>query len=255
MAGRFQGKVALVTGAGNGIGAGTAEAFAREGAKVVCSNRTMESVTAVVAGIVAAGGDAAAVQCNVAKAPEVEAAVDFTEKRYGRLDILVNNAGIGSMGKRLIDTSEKDFDRIFAVNARGAWLGMKYGIPAIIRAGGGCVVNVASKDGLAGLALNGAYGGSKHAAVGLTKVASLEHAKDGVRINAVCPAGVKTRMVQGMIDQYTPEEWDARLAEKYPSGRIATVEEVAETILFLCSPAAANIHGIALPIDGGFLAQ
>jgi NAD(P)-dependent dehydrogenase (short-subunit alcohol dehydrogenase family) len=185
---------------------------------------------------------------DVSRTDDVKALVHATIEKFGRLDILINNAGVSGNGKFLCDVDESEFDQILAVNARGTFLGMKYAIPEMLRGGGGCIVNVGSKGGLA-------YIGSKHAVVGMTKAAAVEYAGQGIRVNAVCPAAHDSAMVRKFASSFTPEAWDARVKAVYPVGRTGQVEDVSAMILFLCSAGALNIHGVAMPIDGGFTAQ
>jgi NAD(P)-dependent dehydrogenase (short-subunit alcohol dehydrogenase family) len=260
MSARFAGKVALVTGGGAGLGRATAEAFAREGAQVFICGRRSAPLQETAAAIAAKGGIAAWAQADVAAPGGPKAVVDATLARYGRLDILVNNAGTmgdpARFGRKLADIDEDVFDDILNVNLRAAWLCLKHAIPAMLKTGGGCIVNVGSNGSLAALPTHGAYTAAKTALIGLTRAAAVEYGLSGIRVNMVCPGGTDTEMIQGRKAQFTPEAWDARMQQAYPAtGRLGRPDEVAEPILFLCSDAASNVHGIALPIDGAFSAQ
>jgi NAD(P)-dependent dehydrogenase (short-subunit alcohol dehydrogenase family) len=258
-AARFTGKVAIVTGGGGGIGRATAEAFAREGARVLICGRRPGPLEETVQAIVSAGGTAASVAADVAAAGGAKTIVDAALAKWGRLDILINNAGTmgdpARLGRRLADIDEDVFDEIISVNLRAAWLCMKHAIPAMLKTGGGCIVNIGSNGSLAALPTHGAYTTAKTALIGLTRCAAVEYGMDGIRVNMVCPGGHDTEMIQGRKAQFTAEAWDARMRQAYPStGRLGRPEEVAEPILFLCSDGASEIHGVALPIDGGYTA-
>lgn len=254
---QFGGKVAIVTGGGSGIGRATAKAFAREGATVLVADITTEAADAVAKEIMADGGKALAVTADVGDAGSVQRMIGTATDRFGRLDILFNNAGInGFTGKFLCDVDEQVFDDVMRVNVKGVWLGLKYGIPAIIRSGGGCIVNTASTLGWIGMKYSTTYSGSKHAVIGLTKSASIEYGMRGVRINAVCPGGIETPITEAFRQTFTPEEWKKRNEASFPStGRYGKPEEIAGVVLFLCSDAASNVHGTALLADGGYVAQ
>ncbi len=256
MGGIFEGKTVVVTGGGSGIGRETALQFARCGAMVVLAGRTIARLEETVAAISAEGGEALAVEADMAKADDVERLMKTAVERFGSLHILINNAGLGTVGKPLCDVSNEEFDAVFVVNARGVFLGMKYAIPHIIEAGGGSIVNLSSKAGLRGAPNNFEYTGAKHAVIGMTKSAAIDYGRRGVRINCICPAAHESDMALAFKATFEPDAWDARMAALYPStGRMGSLAEAAAPILFLCSPAASNIHGIALPIDGGFTAQ
>ncbi|HDZ57181.1 MAG TPA: SDR family oxidoreductase [Pseudomonas xinjiangensis] len=245
----FAGKVALVTGAGAGIGQATAQAFAAQGAKVVVSDINVAAGEAVAQGIKAAGGDAVFVGCNVAVAAEVKALMEAVMSVYGRLDCAFNNAGIEIEQDKLADGDEEVFDSIMGVNVKGVWLCMKHQIPLMLAQGGGAIVNTASVAGLGGAPKMSIYSASKHAVLGLTRSAAVEYAKKGVRINAVCPAVIDTEMFRraAAID---PRKADFAAA-MHPVGRIGKAEEIAAAVLYLCSEGAAFTTGIALPVDGG----
>jgi NAD(P)-dependent dehydrogenase (short-subunit alcohol dehydrogenase family) len=251
----FEGKVAIVTGGGSGIGRAVALDFAAAGAAVVVSGRTAGTLDETIDLITRAGGKAFAVAGDVGCSEDVRKLIRATVDAHGCLDILINNAGVSGSGKLLCDVDESEFDEIFAVNARGTFLGMKYAIPEMLRGGGGCIVNVSSKEGLVGSSGKIPYIGSKHAVVGMTKAAAVEYAQQGIRVNAVCPAAHDSAMVRKFASSFTPEAWDARVKAVYPVGRTGQVEDVSAMILFLCSAGASNIHGVAMPIDGGFTAQ
>ena len=245
----FAGKVALVTGAGAGIGQATAQAFAAQGAKVVVSDINVAAGEAVAQGIKAAGGDAVFVGCNVAVAAEVKALMEAVMSVYGRLDCAFNNAGIEIEQDKLADGDEEVFDSIMGVNVKGVWLCMKHQIPLMLAQSGGAIVNTASVAGLGGAPKMSIYSASKHAVLGLTRSAAVEYAKKGVRINAVCPAVIDTEMFRraAAID---PRKADFAAA-MHPVGRIGKAEEIAAAVLYLCSEGAAFTTGIALPVDGG----
>ena len=254
---QFAGKVAIITGAGSGIGRATALAFAREGATVVVADISGEHGETTVAAIAKAGGSAAFVHTDVGDSASVANLVDTTTARFGRLDILHNNAGIsGFTGKTLADVDEEVFDDVMRVNVKGVWLGMKHAIPAMIRGGGGCIVNTASTLGWIGLKFSAIYSGSKHAVIGLTKSAAIEYGLQGIRVNAVCPGGIQTPITEAFRDTFSAEEWKKRNEASYPAtGRYGRPEEIAGVVLFLCSDAASNVHGTAILADGGYVAQ
>ena len=253
MAGLIAGKVALVTGASSGIGRATALAFAREGAKVVVADVTVEGGEETVAQVKKAGGEAIFVKTDVSKAVEVEALVAKAVATYGRLDCAHNNAGIAGNAKTIVDDTEDNWDRILAINLKGVWLCMKYEIAHMLKQGGGAIVNTASGAGLIGVRRGGAYVASKHGVVGLTKTAALEYAKAGIRVNCVCPGPIDTPMLQGIggRNQMVIE----RMVAAQPGGRLGKPAEIAEAAVWLCSDAASFITGLPMPVDGGYTAQ
>ena len=253
MAGLVAGKVALVTGASSGIGRATALAFAREGAKVVVADVTVEGGEETVAQVKKAGGEAIFVKTDVSKAVEVEALVAKAVATYGRLDCAHNNAGIAGNAKTIVDDTEDNWDRILAINLKGVWLCMKYELAHMLKQGSGAIVNTASGAGLIGVRRGGAYVASKHGVVGLTKTAALEYAKSGIRINAVCPGSILTPMQDPVINGDPAIE--AQIGARHPIGRMGTAEEVAAAIHWLCSDAASFVTGHAMVIDGGYVAQ
>ncbi len=253
MSEQFSGKVVLVTAAGSGIGRASAQAFANEGASVVVADVGIEGGEETVRFIKNAGGEATFIQADVSKAREVEALVRRAVEIYGRFDYAINNAGIEGEEAGTIDHSEEVWDRVLAINLKGVWLCMKYEIPEMLKQGGGAIVNTSSVAGLIGSAGKVAYTASKHGVVGLTKAVALEFAKQGIRVNAVCPGIVRTPMVERILATYPGVE--AYLTALEPVGRIAAPEEVAQTVVWLCSDAASFVTGVPLPVDGGWTAQ
>lgn len=248
----LQDKVALVTGGTTGIGRAAAIALARAGAKVVVSGRRASEGETTVRTIAAAGGDALFVAADVGRQDEVAALVARTVDRYGRLDIAVNNAGVEStVMAPTAGQDDDDFDRVMAINVRGVYWSMKHEIPAMLRTGGGSIVNTSSVAGLIGMPGVAPYVASKHAVLGLTKNAALEYAKQNVRVNAVAPGAVETPM----LDRFTEMVPREALMSMHPIGRIGRPEEIADAIVWLASPAAAFVTGQTLAVDGGFTAQ
>ncbi len=257
MSKQFAGKVAIVTGAGGGIGRATSLAFAREGAAVVVADIDRTNAENTVRLVEQEGGKAALSVTDVGDAAQVEAMVKTAKDKYGRLDFIFNNAGIsGFTGKPMGDMDEALFDAVVRVNIKGVWLGMKYAIPAMIETGGGCIVNTASTLGLVGQKLSGPYSGTKHAVIGMTKTAAIEYGLKNVRVNAVCPGGIETPITLNFKKSFSDEDWQKRNETSFPgTGRYGKPEEIANVVLFLCSDAASNIHGTAIPVDGGYTAQ
>lgn len=247
-------KVALITGGSSGIGRASALAFAREGAKViVAADKNVIGGEETVQMIKKAGGSAIFVQTDVSKAAEVEALIKKSVETYGRLDFAHNNAGVADPGKSTVDYTEEDWDRTINVNLKGVWLCMKYEIPQMLLQGGGAIVNTASGAGLIGSEKRPGYTASKHGVLGLTKTAALEYAKFGIRINAVCPGVIRTPMVERLIQRAPRNE--AELIAWEPIGRLGTPEEVAESVVWLCSDAASFVIGHALVVDGGIVVR
>lgn len=253
MAELTKGKVALVTGAGSGIGRAAAQIFAREGAKVAAADVNQASAEETVGLIREAGGEAFGLQADVSKAAEVEAMVAAVVETYGRLDCAFNNAGIEGALASTADYTEADWAPVIAVNLTGVWLCMKYEIPRMLETGGGAIVNTSSAAGLLGAPRMPAYVASKHGVVGLTKTAALEYAKSGVRVNAVCPGVIDTSMV-GRLKERRPRMFE-KIVRGEPIGRIGQPEEIAETAVWLCSDAASFVTGHAMSVDGGIVAQ
>ena len=253
MAELTKGKVALVTGAGSGIGRAAAQIFAREGAKVAAADVNQASAEETVGLIRAAGGEAFGLQADVSKAAEVEAMVAAVVETYGRLDCAFNNAGIEGALASTADYTEADWAPVIAVNLTGVWLCMKYEIPRMLETGGGAIVNTSSAAGLLGAPRMPAYVASKHGVVGLTKTAALEYAKSDVRVNAVCPGVIDTSMV-GRLKERRPRMFE-KIVRGEPIGRIGQPEEIAETAVWLCSDAASFVTGHAMSVDGGIVAQ
>jgi NAD(P)-dependent dehydrogenase (short-subunit alcohol dehydrogenase family) len=251
MSAMFESKVALVTGGSSGIGRTTALAFAAHGASVVVASRRAEESAETVRQIRAAGGRAIFVQTDVAQATQVEALVARTVAEYGGLDFAFNNAGIeGTPFVPVQHYSEATWDSVMDINVKGVFLSMKCELPHVL-ARKGVIVNMASVAGLKGSRIGAAYVASKHAVVGMTKAVALEVADKGVRVNAVAPAVIVTPMAERAFFQ--DETIRARTLALHPVGRLGTPEEVAQAVIWLCSPAASFTTGHTLPIDGGLL--
>ena len=251
MASEFAGKVAFITGGATGIGRATALQLAALGARVVVADFNKVAADATAADCVSAGGQALAVTVDVRNDGDLEAGVAQTVRSFGRLDIALNSAGIGGPEVRTAEYQAADWDLVIDVNLTGVWRSMRHEIPAMLATGGGVIVNVASVAGLNGFPRHPAYAASKHGVVGLTKTAALEYGRKGIRINALCPGFTLTPMVQQMLDAGLAQD---DLAQRVPLGRLGTPEEIAATVLYLCSSASAFMIGHALAIDGGIVA-
>lgn len=247
----FKNKVAIVTGGSSGIGRATALSFAKKGAKLVIADwkenqETMDLIENL-------GGEAIFVKCDVSKDSDVKALVEKTIATFGHLDFAFNNAGIEGASAPTQDCTEENWDKTIAINLKGIWLCMKYEIPEMLKKGKGIIVNCSSVAGLIGFAGLPAYVASKHGVIGLTKTAALECAKFGIRVNAVCPGVIQT----AMIDRLTGKTKEAikQFTELEPVGRFGQPEEIANAVIWLCSDEASFVTGIAMPVDGGFVAQ
>ncbi|MFH1569140.1 MAG: glucose 1-dehydrogenase [Gemmatimonadota bacterium] len=249
---RFAGKVALVTGASSGIGRAAALAFGREGARVVLASRR-EAEGRQVAGLVEeAGGQALFVATDVTRPEPVRAVVAAAVERFGRLDCAFNNAGGGVRRGTVTECTEADWDYTMDSYLKSVWLCLKYELLQMQAQGGGAIVNNSSVDGLRGFAQSASYCAAKHGVVGLTRAAGLQYARQGIRVNAVCPGWVRTPPVEGYL-QRQPGAAEQILREE-PIGRLAAPEEIAAAVLWLCSDAASFMVGCAVPVDGGYLA-
>ena len=246
----FENKVALVTGAGSGMGLATAKAFAEAGASVVLADSNEESVHAAAKDIVAVGHKALAIRCDVSDESQVAAMVVQTVSTFGRLDAAFNNAGVQSPIAETADASGEEFDRVNSINLRGVWNCMKYELLQMRKQGSGAIVNNSSIGGIIGIAGRGVYHASKHGVLGLTKSAALEYASRGIRINAICPGTINTPMVSGMLTS-EPEAMKEIMKDQ-PIGRLGRPEEIAAPVLWLCSPGASFVIGHALVVDGGY---
>ncbi|HEY4928877.1 MAG TPA: glucose 1-dehydrogenase [Acidimicrobiales bacterium] len=249
----FDGKVAIVTGAANGIGQATAAAFASRGASVLLADIDVERGEAVVTRITDDGGTASFVRADVSNAADVKAMVDAAVERYGRLDYAHNNAGIVGGGATVVDMPEETWNQGIGVMLTGVFLCLKYEIPAILEQSGGAIVNTSSGAGIIGFPTMANYVAAKHGVIGLTKTAALEYATSGIRINAVCPGTARSKMVDDWIGGDPAKE--AEVAALHPIGRIAEAEEIANAVLWLCSDAASFMIGHAMVVDGGYTIQ
>jgi NAD(P)-dependent dehydrogenase (short-subunit alcohol dehydrogenase family) len=249
MAGKLNGKVAIITGGSTGIGEATAQAFAQEGVKVVVASRRINEGEEAVYRIQEAGGEAIFVKTDVAKAADVEALVNKTVNTYGRLDYAFNNAGFGKDGL-LTDIAEEDWDQVVDVNLKGTWLCLKYEIPVMLKQGAGAIVNVASQAGVVGVPNYSSYCAAKGGVIALTRAAALEYAKSGIRINVVSPGPIETDLLASM-----PPDILSQIAASLPIGRVGKSREVGEAVVWLCSEAASFMTGHNLIIDGGYTAQ
>lgn len=247
--GLLDGKVAIVTGAGRGIGAAAARRFAEAGATVVLAARTAADIQTVANDIDRSGGKALAVATDVTDERQVEELVKQTVATFGRLDVAFNNAGAGHMPRPLADIPLEDFDQSIKVNLVGVFLAMKYEIRAMVASGSGAIVNMSSSAGLQGAPGLGDYSAAKHGVVGLTKSAALDYGRHNIRINAIAPGPIVNDQMARL-----PEEARRQIAQYVPLGRLGDPDQVALTAVWLCSEQASFIHGAVLPIDGGRLA-
>ena len=250
---RFEGKVALVTGGASGIGKAAALAFAREGARVLAADVNVEGGEETVRDIKDLGADAAFVRVDVSVDADVQEMVAEAVGRFGRLDVAVNNAGIEGALAPTAEYPEEMWDRVLAVNLTGVWRCMRREIPEMLKTGGGAIVNVASILGVVGFATAPAYTAAKHGVVGLTKVAAMEYAPQGIRINAVGPGFIETPMVMERgVEAGKHPEVQEQIAELHPIGRMGQSEEIADAILFMASDAASFVAGQTLIVDGAY---
>jgi NAD(P)-dependent dehydrogenase (short-subunit alcohol dehydrogenase family) len=247
--GNLDGKVAFVTGAASGIGRATAVAFARQGANVVVADIDQRGNQDTVRMIEALGGQAFAVKCDVTHSEDVQSALTKTVERFGRLDYAFNNAGAEQRPKPTVDITEEEWDRIITINLRSVFLCLKYEIPLMLQHGGGAIVNTSSGAGIKVFGRGAAYAAAKHGVVGLTKDAALDYAASNIRINAICPGIIDTEMMDRFTGG-TPEERDRVIAQE-PIGRMGKPDEIAGTVVWLCSDAASFVTGHAMVVDGG----
>ncbi|MEV1005416.1 glucose 1-dehydrogenase [Nonomuraea sp. NPDC050202] len=249
----FTGQIAFVTGAGSGMGLATARAFAESGAAVALTDINTEALDAAAKDLTGAGHQVLALTCDVSDEDEVAAAVDRTVETFGRLDMAFNNAGIQIPPCDAADESIEVFDRVNAINLRGVWACMKHELRHMRAQGSGAIVNCSSLGGLVGIPGRASYHATKHGVIGLTKSAALEYAPRGIRVNTVCPGTIDTPMVSDMIAKGELDRGQA-MADQ-PINRLGTADEIASAVLWLCSPGASFVVGVALPVDGGYVAR
>ncbi len=245
----FEGQVALVTGASSGMGLAAARAFAEQGASVALADINEDALRAATDDLTAAGHHVLGVVCDVSDEDQVAALVERTVATFGRLDTAFNNAGIMIPPSDAADEPADNFDQVNAINLRGVWACMKHELRQMREQGSGAIVNCSSLGGLVGLPGRASYHASKHGVLGLTKSAALEYAPRGIRINAVCPGTIDTPMVADMLANDMAEA-----IRNQPIGRLGTADEIAAAVLWLCSPGASFVIGVALPVDGGYTA-
>lgn len=247
----LQGKAGVIIGASRGIGAAAARAFAANGARTVIASRDMAALTALEAEMRAMGAEALAFPCDVTDVAAVEATVAFAEKSFGRLDIAFNNAAANPIRAQFAEHSLEDYDAVMATNLRSVFVAMRAEIRAMLRSGGGAIVNTTSAAGIVAMPNMAAYNASKHGVVGLTKAAALDHGKDRIRVNAIAPGAVLTDMLRA--GSGGSEEALGRIAQALPIGRISTPEEQAASAVWLLSDASSYVTGVTLPVDGGYV--
>lgn len=250
---QFSGKVALVTGGASGLGRVTAIALAREGANVAVSDVAEREGTATVQMITETGAQAIFIQVDVTKSSEVQAMVARTVEAFGRLDFALNNAGTDGIRARTADYPEEIWSQVIHLNLTGVFFCMKSELPVMVRQGSGVIINMSSVAGVTGFPGHAAYTASKHGVIGLTKTAALDYAKAGIRVNAICPAYTQTPMLARMLEQ--KPDLEAKLISRVPLHRLGSAEEIAQSVIYLCSDAAAFITGHSLVMDGGIMAE
>jgi len=252
---KLQDKVAIVTGAGKGIGQGIARVFVKYGAKVVVADWDEDAGLRTADELRRSGGDAIFVKCDVSNEEQVKAMIQAAIASYGRLNILVNNAGIG-VYKTVLDTTSEDWDRCLGVNLKGVFLCSKYAIPHIKAAGGGAIVNIASVHSYQNVGGTAPYAASKGGVVALTRVMAIDHGRDNIRVNAICPGWIDTPLIQGIFAASPdPEEAKRAVERRQILGRLGRPEEVGEAAAFLASDEASYITGASLMVDNGMTAQ
>jgi len=249
----FENQVALVTGAASGMGLATARAFAAAGAAVVLADADAAALHIETEKLTAAGHQAIAVTCDVSDEAETAAMVDRTVAEFGRLDMAFNNAGVQAPPSDAAEETAENFDRVNAINLRGVWAAQKHELRQMREQGHGAIVNCSSLGGLVGLPNRAAYHASKHGVIGLTKSAAVEYAPKGIRINAICPGTIDTPMVADMLENQADAM--AEILKEQSIGRLGRADEIAAAVLWLCSPGASFVVGVALPVDGGFTAH
>ncbi|TPG53783.1 glucose 1-dehydrogenase [Roseomonas nepalensis] len=244
---RFQGRVALITGAASGIGRATAVAFAAEGARVALLDRSADALRDAEAAVRQSGGEVLTLACDVSKPEQVEAAVARTVETFGRLDIAFNNAGVENKASPVADIDLDEWDRIIDINLRGTFLCMKHELAQMLRQGSGVVINTSSGAGIRGVAGGAAYAASKHAIIGLTKSAALDYAKSNIRVNAILPGNIETPM----MDRFTGGDIQKAI-DLEPVGRLGKPEEIADAVLWMSADLGAFVTGASISVDGGW---
>ncbi len=248
-------KAVIITGAAGGIGRATSIAAARAGYAVMLVDRNEAGIVETAQMVTEAGGKAVIATADVSKSDDVQAYVAKALESFGRIDGLFNNAGILGAGKLMIDLDEADFDRVIAINLKGVFLGLKYVLPVMLQQGSGSIVNTGSMTSTGGIPYLTAYGATKYGVISLTKTAALEVAKSGVRVNAVLPGNIKTKMALRSVPATSLEEAEKIVGASVPQGHMGEPEDIAAAVIFLFSDGAKHITGIELPVDGGITAQ